>query len=171
MARRTKNDEIAELKRTIAVLAGLADRSRAPFELLQQAIGQAAPVNDWVELANGGDNRAGTFEGMDNCPCRRTYTCATDTIALNAWPNPNPNPINQFPWNAPKPKAEPWDCPGDCVVVCTRIWRGWSVWKDTTTGNIQLNINTFAQYHCKKPDDPANDKAPQGGELPPRPQP
>lgn len=145
-----------------AVLAGHA-RDDTPFELLQQAGG------GWVELASGGDTKTrGTFANMKSCPCRMTYTCATKSIALNAWPNPNPNPVAGFPWNAPPRKAEPWPCPGTCVVVPIKIWRNWSVVQNAN-GNIVIHIHTLTQYHCKLPDDPDINKPPEGWQLPPKP--
>lgn len=149
----------------LAVLAGHANAAGVAFELLQQA----AQFGDWVELASGGDNHAGTFSNRDSCPCRHTYTCKTITFQLNAWPNPNPNPLQRFPWNAPPREKELWPCPEPCVFVCTEVWRGWRVLRNVKTGQIQMNINTFAQYHCKEPSDPDRDKPPKGEELPPPP--
>lgn len=144
------------------VLAGHADAATTPFELLQQAGGQ------WAQLAQGGDNSAGIFANMNSCPCRMTYTCATNVIPLNAWPNPKPNPVNFFPWNAPPRQREPWPCPGTCVIVPIKIWRGWRVMQGPR-GQLQLNVNTFTQYHCKEPTDPDINKPPEGWELPPKP--
>jgi hypothetical protein len=151
------------LSQLCIALAGHADAARAPFELLQQA-GRRR-----VELARGGDNRPGTFDNPGQCPCRHTYTCATKTIVLNAWPNPNPNPVRGFPWNAPAREAEPWSCPGNCVVVCTRVWRGWVVVR-LANGAILMHIHTYAQYHCKEPGDPDVNRAPAGEALPPEPE-
>jgi hypothetical protein len=143
-------------------LAGHADAAHTSFGLLQQAAG------GFVQLAQGGDNSAGVFANMDSCPCRQTYTCATDTIQLNAWPNPNPNPVLGFPWNAPPRERETWDCPGNCVIVPIKIWRGWVV-VQLANGQILMHIHTFTQYHCKEPDDPDINKPPEGWELPPKP--
>jgi hypothetical protein len=143
-------------------LAGHAAEG-TPFELLQQAGGRAG------ELASGGDNSPGTFDNRDSCPCRHSYTCATKTIQLNAWPNPKPNPVAGFPWNAPPRKMETWACPGNCVIVPTRIWRGWRV-VQLANGTILMHIHTFTQYHCKEPTDPDINKVPEGGILPPKPE-
>jgi hypothetical protein len=147
------------------VLAGHADPARTPFELLQQAV----PVPQWTQLAKGGDLHAGVFDNKDQCPCRHTYTCASTIIALNAWPNPVPNPVAGFPWNAPPREKELLPCPGNCVAVCTEVWRGWTVVQNQANGKIQIVINTLAQYHCKEPKDPDASKPPKGEELPPKP--
>lgn len=144
------------------VLAGHADVANTPFELLQQAGGQ------WVQLAKGGDVSAGIFANMNSCPCRMTYTVATNIFPINAWPNPKPNPVAGFPWNAPPRQREPWPCPGACVIVPIKIWRGWMVMQGPQ-GQLQVNIHTFTQYHCKEPTDPDINKPPEGWELPPRP--
>ena len=148
--------------RAATVLAGHARAADTPFELLQQAAQQ------WVQIASGGDNRPGVFNNLDACPCQHTYSCASRTIAINAWPNPVPNPIRGFPWNAPPRAPAPWNCRGNCLIVPTRIWRGWSVMQGPK-GQLQVNINTFTQYHCKEPDDPDINKPPDGYELPPKP--
>ena len=150
------------LQRHIIALTGHADLARTPVDFLQQGFG------GFTELANGGDNSAGVFANMDACPCRKTYTCATTTIVLNAWPNPAPNPVFGFPWNAPPRDPEPWPCPANCVVVCTDVWRGWVV-VQLANGQILMHIHTFAQYHCKLPTDPERENPPRGEELPPRP--
>ena len=149
----------AALRRRVAVLAGHADPSRTPLALLQQ---------DSIEVARGGDLREGTFENFDICPCQRTVTCATIDFILNRWPNPAPNPLLGFPWNAPPRSTDTRPCTGDCVLVCTDVWRNWSVVVSPRRG-IVLCINTFAQYHCKLPDDPERELPPRGEELPPRP--
>ncbi len=156
---------VAGLKTYASMLAGYADLGRAPFEVLQQI------TFDWVQIAQGGDNSPGTFANMNACPCRHTYTCATIQFPLNAWPNPNPDPTKGFPQNAPPRAREPWPCPGNCLIVPTKIWRGWDVQQNTKTGAIVLNINTFCQYHCKEPTDPDINKAPEGAMLPPKPEP
>jgi hypothetical protein len=156
---------IRALEALAGVLAGHADAARTPFELLQQA----AQVTDWWQIAEGGDTSAGAIDNLDSCPCQHTYTVATTTLVLNAWPNPNPNPVVGFPWNAPPRAPADLRCSGTCVQVCTKVWRGWSVVKERTTGKLQMNICTFAQYHCKEPTDPDKDKKPDGEELPPKP--
>lgn len=98
---------VQTLVNQVTVLAGHADAARTPFELLQQAAG----INDWVELANGGDNHSGTFDNRDNCRCRHSYTCATNTIQLNGWPNPNPNPIQQSPGMRRRGRKRPGPAP------------------------------------------------------------
>jgi hypothetical protein len=142
------------------ILAGHANTATTPFELLQQA-----GPGGWVQLAKGGDLSPGVFANMKSCPCRMTYTCATNVFPINAWPNPNPNPINLFPWNAPPRAPEPWPCPGKCVVVCIKVWRGWCVMSGPL-GQLQVNVSTLAQYHCKEPTDPDVNKPPEGEELP-----
>jgi hypothetical protein len=91
----------ARLANLVHALAGHADAATTPFELLQQAAG------GFKQLTQGGDNSAGIFANMDSCPCRMTYTCASKIMPLNAWPNPNPNPVLGFPWNAPPREREP----------------------------------------------------------------
>jgi len=156
---RQRADGLANLAN---VLAGHAKAAETPFDLLQQAAG------NWVRLAQGGDNSAGVFANINSCPCRMTYTVATNIIPINRWPNPNPNPVLGFPWNAPPREAEPWPCPGNCVIVPIKIWRGWVVMQGPQ-GQLQVNIHTFTQYHCKEPTDPDINKPPDGWELPPRP--
>ena len=144
------------------VLAGYADPRRTPFELLQQVIGGP------VAIAQGGDNHAGIFGTLGSCPCQHTYTVASILIPINAWPNPAPNPLAGWPWNAPPRAPEPWQCPAGCGLVCTDVWRGWMV-VQMPNGNLQMNLHTYAQYHCKLPNDPDAGKPPRGEELPPRP--
>ena len=158
---------IADLERFAGILVGAADPTFAPFELRQQG----AKLGDWWMVAQGGDTSPGTIDNLGACPCEHTYTVATTTFVLNVWPNPNPNPIAGFPWNAP-PRKLPYafeKCSGNCVQVCTKVWRGWMVVQNRTTGAIHLDISTFAQYHCKTPTDPDVKKKPEGEELPPEP--
>ena len=150
----------AGLRMRVAVLAGHADPSRTPFVLLQQHS---------IEIARGGDLREGTFENYGLCPCQHSVTCATIDFILNRWPNPVPNPLAGFPWNAPPRSTDTWTCQDGCVRVCTEVWRNWSVVQSPRRG-IVLCINTFAQYHCKLPDDPAVNDPPRGEELPPKPE-
>lgn len=158
-------DGLAHLANVLAGhAAGHADSATTPFELLQQGGGGNIAV-----LAKGGDNSAGVFANMNACPCRQTYTCATRTVALNRWPNPNPNPVAGFPWNAPPRAPEPWPCPGNCVIVPMKIWRGWVVVR-LPNGAILMHIHTFTQYHCKEPTDPDIGRPSEGYELPPRPE-
>jgi hypothetical protein len=83
---------------------------------------------------------------------------------------PNPNPVKGFPWNAPPRDPELLPCPGNCVIVCTKVWRGWVVVQHQN-GVINMHIHTFAQYHCKEPTDPDRNKEPEGEKLPPEPKP
>ena len=162
LSEKRRADGLAGLASALAGhAAGHADAANTPFELLQQAGG------GFVLLAQGGDNSAGIFANMDSCPCRQTYTCATKTLVLNRWPNPNPNPVAGFPWNAPPRAPEPWPCPGNCVIVPTKIWRGWVV-VQLAPGVILMHIHTFTQYHCKEPTDPDIGEPPEGYELPPK---
>jgi hypothetical protein len=150
----------AALRRRLAVLAGHVDPLRTPFVLLQQRLP--------IEVARGGDLREGTFDNLGQCPCQHSVTCATIDFRLNRWPNPVPNPLAGFPWNAPPRSTVTWTCPDGCVRVCTDVWRNWSV-VQSVNGGFVLCINTFAQYHCKLPDDPASHEPPRGEELPPKP--
>jgi hypothetical protein len=156
----------AGLARRGAVLAGHARNPDMPFQLLLQ--GDWGDEDAWRLIASGGDNKPGRFANRGICPCQHTYTVATNFFAINAWPNPVPNPLRGFPWNAPPPAPEPWACPGNCVLVATKVWRGWDVLQGPN-GQLEFQVHTFTQYHCKKPNDPDIGKPPEGAELPPKP--
>lgn len=116
-------------------------------------------IFDWEFVASGGDNTGGIIDNLDSCPCQHEYTVATDQTVIAAWPNAAVQ--NNCVANPPAPAAAEWKCPDDCVQVMTHIWHGWDVLKNTKTGKIVFNCNTFAQYHCKKPTDPDRNKDPR----------
>jgi hypothetical protein len=156
---------ISALETLAGVLAGHADPATTPFALRQMA----ANIGDWWQIDEGGDTQAGEIDHLGACPCEHDYTVATTNFVLNAWPNANPNPVAGFPWNAPPRKASTVACTGNCILVCTKVWRGWSVVQNRKTGAVEMNISTLAQYHCKEPADPDAGKKPEGEELPPKP--
>ena len=74
---------------------------------------------------------------------------------------PNPAQIAACAQNPPPPARPLFECPGDCVLVQTHVWHGWDVVRHRKNRQLKLNCNTFAQYHCKKPDDPEREKPPR----------
>jgi hypothetical protein len=167
----------ARLTRTATLLAGHARNPDMPFPLLFQGDwgddggwgwGGWGEEPEWRLIASGGNTQAGKFANRGICPCQHTYTVATNFFPINAWPNPVPNPLRAFPWNTPPSAPEPWKCPGNCVLVATKVWRGWDVIQGAN-GKLEFQAHTFTQYHCKPPNDPDIGKPPEGAELPPRP--
>ena len=144
-----------ELRRRLSDAGPFLIRSGKPFEILEPLLN----FGEWVQIASGGQNKPGKIGGKNLCPCQSEYTCETDQVVINAWPNPQQ--VAACNANPPAPEAAGWDCKEDCVQVMTHIWHGFSVVKSQITGQLRFNCNTFAQYHCKKPTDPERDKPPK----------
>jgi len=113
---------------------------------------------DWVQIAQGGNNQAGNIGRIGFCPCQKEYT--VNTRQTNHQNRPNAQQIQNCMNNPPPTQDALWKCGQDCVQVKTHVWHGWSIVRHRRTGQFRLNCNTFAQYHCKKPDDPAADEEP-----------
>lgn len=86
---------------------------------------------------------------------------ATRQQVIPNWPNGAA--IAACAANPPPPDGAVWKCADDCVQVMTHIWRGWMVVRHQRTGQLKLNCETFAQFHCKKPSDPDVEKPPVEG--------
>ena len=116
---------------------------------------------EWVVVKEGGNNQEGNVGNLGLCPCQKEYTVNTKQTAHRQMPNAGQiaNCVNNPP---PADPAE-WKCPDDCVQVMTHIWHGWTIVRNRRTGQFKLNCHTFAQYHCKKPGDPAIDQEPEDG--------
>lgn len=143
------------LRQRLHLAAPYLVRSGAPFEEIE-------PLFDflkWKVIAQGGNTNPGKFGGLGNCPCQKEYTVATNQVILNAWPNPAQ--VAACAANPPAPEAALWRCPDDCVQVMTHIWHGWTVVQNVQNGQILFNCHTFAQYHCKRPDDPDRNRPPR----------
>ncbi len=145
----------ATLRQRLLMAAPYVIRSGAPFGVLAPII----QPDDWKVLAQGGNTKPGEFGGINNCPCQKEYTVATQQVVLNAWPNPAQ--VAACAANPPAAEAPSWKCADDCVQVMTHRWHGWVVYQGIRTGQIVFNCDTFAQYHCKKPNDPDRDKLPK----------
>ena len=143
------------LRQRLQMAAPYIVRSGAPFEEIAPLI----QPDDWKTIAQGGNNKPGQFGGIDNCPCMKQYSVATQQVVLNAWPNPAQ--VAACAANPPAAKAPLWNYTDDCVQVMTHIWHGWRVAQGIKTGQLVFNCHTFAQYHCKKPDDPDRNKPPR----------
>src|SRR5436190_8368299 len=139
------------LKRAAPYLIG----SDAPPEITDILLG----LGDWVEIARGGNTNPGRIANLDFCPCQSEYRVATNQVVINAWPNP----AQVAACNNAPPAANPpaWTCADDCVQVQTHVWHGWAVVQNVKNGQLKFNCETFAQYHCKKPDDPDRNKPPK----------
>lgn len=120
---------------------------------------------DWVMVKQGGNNQRGVTGGLGLCPCQSEYTANTRQTKHRQMPNQQQiqNCVN----NPPPTEPAGLKCPDDCVQVQTHIWHGWQVVRNQRKGQFRLNCTTFAQYHCKKPDDPAVHEKPQEGPPPP----
>jgi len=134
---------------------------------------QAGPVaqleflfafDDWELVDSGGNNQPGNIGGLGFCPCQKEYTVNTQQTFFPQRPNPQQlrNCLNNPPLAAPAV----WKCSDDCVQAMTHRWRGFDLFRNKKTGQCLLNCHRFAQYHCKKPYDPARD-APPVEEPPP----
>lgn len=143
------------LRQWLELAAPYIVRSGAPFEEIEPFLW---PVR-WKVVAEGGNTNPGTFGGLGFCPCQSEYTVATNQIVINAWPNPAQ--VAACTANPPPPAPAEWECPEDCVQVMTHLWHGWMVVQNIQTGQLKFNCHTFAQYHCKKPNDPDRDKPPR----------
>jgi hypothetical protein len=152
---------VSELANLVAVLQ--SQLSVAVRGLIRRGatfaeVGGLLGIGDWVQIAQGGNTKPGIIGGLDQCPCQKEYTVATNQVAINAWPNPaQVNACNNAPPAAEKPGFK---CADNCIQVMTHLWHGWTVMQNTKTGQILFNCETFAQYHCKKPDDPDVNKPP-----------
>ena len=113
----------------------------------------------WIVIATGGNTKPGNTGNFGSCPCQSEYTVATVQTPLNAWPNPAA--LNNCAQNLPPPQPAEIPCQKDCVQVMTHIWHGWMVVQNAKTGALILNCDTFAQYHCKKPNDPDRNRPPR----------
>ena len=145
----------ADLQRRFARAAPYLVRSGAPFE----EIAPLANAADWVLVATGGNNNQGNTGPYGRCPCQSEYTVNVAFTPINAWPNPAQ--VAACAANPPPPDPPEWKCAEDCVQVMTHVWHGWDVFRNAKTGQLRFQCNTYAQYHCKKPDDPARDDPPQ----------
>lgn len=130
-------------------------RAGFPFGL----VAQAGPFRRWTEQARGGNTKRGVTGGFGNCPCQKQYTVAT--IQVNFPARPNAAQIAAATANPPAPDNLLVPCKGNCVNVMTHIWHGWVLLLDNQTGNFLLNNHTFAQWHCKLPNDPDVEKPPK----------
>jgi len=113
--------------------------------------------------------RPGFFANFGRCPCQSTYT--VNTVQQRFANMPNQAQLNACLANPPPPRAEPWACPGNCVLVRTHVWSGWKLYRDVRLGGFLLNCNTYAQYHCKDPEDPARNDPPKTDPPDPPPEP
>ena len=114
---------------------------------------------DWELIDQGGDAREGRVEGVDSCPGQSGYSVVTSQLVLDAWPNPAQ--VASCTANPPAPAPPEMKCPAGCVQVMTHVWHSWEAYRHAVTDQIKLNCNTFAQYHCMKPDDPARHTPPR----------
>ena len=136
---------------------------RRKLQVLMKPFGNQ---DDWVYVESGGNNQGGNIGGIGLCPCQKEYTVTTRQTFHPQKPN-----LQQLQGclNNPPPETPPtWRCPDDCVQVMTHRWRGYDLFRNVKTGQYLLNCHRFAQYHCKKPDDPARDTPPL--EEPPAPE-
>ena len=151
-------------------IAGLRSQLLAAVPYVRSQAGPVAQLDflfnfdEWEFAGSGGNNQAGNIGGLGLCPCQKEYTVNTRQTFFPQRPNPQQlqNCLNNPPPTAP---AE-WKCPDDCVQVMTHRWTGFDVFRNKKTGQFLLNCSRFAQYHCKKPSDPARD-APPAEEPPP----
>jgi len=155
LARTARRDRRILLGRLETAVPHLA-RSGLDMEALDPFV---RPL-EWRVVRQGGNNQAGIIGGLGACPCQKEYTVATRQSRHGQMPNPGQirNCVNN-----PPPPAD------DCVQVMTHVWHGWMVVQRQGGGPFILNCHTSAQYHCKKPDDPAVDGEPREG--PPIPEP
>lgn len=138
----------------------------AAAALLALAAWQGWPWRDeWRHVAGGGDNDEGNIGGRGRCPCQKEYTVAT----RRTWYLRPPNRLRRQACllNPPAPAPAEWKCAEDCVQVMTHVWHGWTLVRSRWTGIYQLNCHTFAQYHCKRPDDPDVERPPARTPPPP----
>jgi len=147
--------QIRFLQRNLAAAIGLLRGNDATRE----EIADLAGVFEWKVIDSGGNTKPGVFGNHGSCPCERGYTVNTVQTPVAAWPNPAL--VNNCASNPPAADAPEWECAEDCVQVMTNIWSGWDVVQNTKTGQIIFNCCTFAQYHCKKPNDPDRNKPPR----------
>lgn len=144
---------------------------RAKLVALQKATARLGPTDDvglrdgdppeeWVLVDKGGNNNGGDLDGFGECPCQHDYTVATLQVRFPA--RPNAAQIAAITFNPPAADTTyVQECVADCVNVMTHIWHGWNLFKNNATGRFLLNVNTFAQFHCKKPNDPDVGKPPK----------
>jgi len=118
------------------------------------------PPLAWVLVDKGGNNNDGDMNGLGECPCQHDYTIAYIQVRFPA--RPNAAQIAAITFNPPAPDTtNVEECVAGCVNVMTHIWHGWHLFKNNATGNFLLNSKTYAQFHCKKPNDPDVGKPPK----------
>ena len=120
---------------------------------------QAGPFLRYKEIARGGNTKRGKTGGFGNCPCQMQYTVATIQVRFPA--RPNAAQIAGAIANPPAPDRLLVPCAGICIHVMTHTWTGWVLLQDLQTGQFLLNNHTFAQWHCKLPNDPDVEKPPK----------
>jgi len=151
-----------ELRKWLLQAAPYVKRSGAPFAEIEPILF----FSDWEVIEEGGDNVPGEIGNLDDCPCQKEYT--VNTVQTSTGNNPPTKKQKEDCLKNPPPTDPPeWKCPDDCVQIMTHRWTGYTVVKNKKTGEHRLNCNRFAQYHCKKPDDPAKDDPPVEGPPPP----
>jgi hypothetical protein len=119
--------------------------------------------DEWKTVETGGDLVSGDIDGLDLCPCQHEYTVVENQIRFANRPAKAaiPGLLVYLP-----PAQPEFKCADDCVQVMTHRWRGWYL---QTNGQVWiLSCCQFAQWHCKKPTDPARDAPPIEG--PPKPE-
>lgn len=151
-------NKAAAINQLLEATAPLLIRLGFPFGL----VAQVGPFVRWKEVARGGNTKPGVHAGHGNCPCEKQYTVAT--IQINFPARPNAAQIAAATINPPAPDKVGVVCKGECIPVMTHVWHGWVLLLDTLTGRFLLNNETFAQYHCKLPNDPDAQKPPKEGD-------
>ena len=147
--------KVEDLRRRLTLAAPYMIRSGAPLEEIQPIFA----AEEWEMIGSGGNTNPGNTGNIDMCPCQSEYTVATQQVVINVFPNPAQ--VAACAANPPAPAAPTLKCADDCVQVMTHLWRGFTVVRNVNTGQIKFNCHTFAQYHCKKPDDPERYRPPK----------
>ena len=145
--------EIEHLSDQLRLAAPILAQYGTPFKDLTEPLGM------WKIIDQGGNNQFGHTDGIGNCPCQSEWTCATAQTPVAAWPVPGMAAACAA--NPPAAQAASIPCATSCVQVMTHIWHGWDVVQNTKTGAIVFNCHTYAQYHCKLPNDPDRNRPPR----------
>ena len=102
----------------------------------------------WQQVDEGGDNHEGKIKNLGQCECGLDYTVNTTQTPINAWPIAG---MGAACLKDPPPVLPPEiPCKGKCKQVQQgKEWSGWRVLRNTKTGQLVFNCNTFAQFHCE----------------------
>ena len=123
-----------------------------------EALDIIPPRTEWKYVTRGGNTRFGVHGGHGACPCERNFTI--NTVQKFYDKRPTRKQLKDGLKNPPPHNPIGHKCAGDCVHVLTHLWHGWMLYHHPRKKRWRVNFVTFAQFHCKNPDDPDRKRKP-----------